>query len=287
MSEFKKTRFVFPSLVNPHTRFVLNTGYNDNSHLFVRLATVPLGFSFLKFDTMGDGETQHSNDSAIADPADMADYLLSLATYLDQNFESLDSGERGRIGYTLVMEAKVPDEETIRWALGVEYDEKKTRYASSRDLETSTKAALKYDKRWFEIEKEFDGTPMGAVRLLQTREKVRSELSYYHRRFIFEQLLTLSAVREVHGRSPKNWSIGTVATVFPELDQYGETRRGLEDAVLAIEAAINLIRERQRLSSVVQSAHLNAEGRRLARARDLARETATGASGASVAPVTL
>ena len=150
------SRFNFPSLSRPD-----KFGFMwDTDHY----AQYP-GFDehCLFFDTYGDGMTQHSVEHPITAEF-AADYMASLAAYLLENPERVDS-----VRYQFTPNYNDKD---VAFAASVVYKEapegkrQKEHYYSIEERKITASENKRYDKRYNRVETWMDGKPEATVRLL-------------------------------------------------------------------------------------------------------------------------
>lgn len=130
---------IFSSLENPNFRYVLYGSYYfdrpDRQQGAVEAARW--------YDTMGDGEIQHTPTMAIGD-AMLTDFCFSLCAYVRENPDMLaDVASKIRLPQVY--------RKQIEFFATLKYQEGKTRYFSRSDLKVSSSDKKRHDKRWEEV----------------------------------------------------------------------------------------------------------------------------------------
>lgn len=159
-------RYIFPSVARPSVRYVI---YDGSHYVF--------GFDnginpYVKsFDTLGDGEIQHTMDHVVG--------LGELEDFLDSFLRSV-KGDRWKEfteWWPRINEAE--DLETIEFAHSVRYDENKMyRYYNLKERKISAAESKKNDRRWDKIESWYDGSP-SAVHAISNPEKPHGIFGHY------------------------------------------------------------------------------------------------------------
>lgn len=154
-------RLHIPSLLAADERvFLISDSLDDlwDSH---HRTTRPLGLYVGYFPTLGDGFTQHG--PAQSCPAGMIqDFVLSATAY------ALHSGsdDDDSILTTGTLNMGHLNTDSLRFLTSVRYSEKKQRFFSFSELKVSSNPNLRFDKRYFEVTAEYDGSFEGTFKLL-------------------------------------------------------------------------------------------------------------------------
>jgi hypothetical protein len=130
---------VFPSLENSNFRYVL-----DGSHYYDRFDRQQGAVEAARwYDTMGDGNTQHTPLMAVSDSM-LADFCFSLCAHLREN--PADLADVAKQIYLPEISRK-----QIDFFTALKYTEGKPRYFSRSELKVSSSDSKRHDKRWEEI----------------------------------------------------------------------------------------------------------------------------------------
>lgn len=159
-------QFDFPSVSRPTIRYRVSRRYRDNEDY--RNVSSRLCSWLKEFDTMGDGNVQHTPDSNVwRDNA--TDALESLAAALvpfDRDklelVTDLQSRDHVPVDYVLFLAALRPIPETD------EAYTTKTRRFSRTERKVSTSDSKRHDKRWDEVPRFADGSYSAVVGMMQT-----------------------------------------------------------------------------------------------------------------------
>jgi hypothetical protein len=143
----KMSKINFPSLMHRDDRcYTIHDNSYDLDHSY-RTNTNHLADWAGRFDTYGDGITQHSPEyPALIE--DFPDYCGSLASFI------MAGGQNAEIAAKYLADCawwNCTSTQFVRFAITVKYDENKRRYFSKDAQKTSTSDAKRHDRRWEEI----------------------------------------------------------------------------------------------------------------------------------------
>ena len=142
--------FRFPSLTRKDIAYYWRSNYHTENNGFFRQPASFIAPEANEYVTYGDGMTQHG--PAYAVPAtEIQDFLLSLASYLRENPEDIESVSYRWHTIDIRREA-------INFYKFLKYDPDKTSYYNSETLKKSSAPSRRHDKRWAEIPNYADGS---------------------------------------------------------------------------------------------------------------------------------
>jgi hypothetical protein len=144
--------FTFSSIARPNWRYRLYERNDNNPAHNWRQSSYAISDVLSQFDTMGDGETQHSPDVLVQNE-DFCDLLASLVVALHRipvDVEEMPGWLRW------FWRSDCASDEQIRFALALKYNPKRSVYYSLRDLKKSFNSDKRHDKRW-ELLWDYDG----------------------------------------------------------------------------------------------------------------------------------
>jgi len=152
-----ETRVKFNSLARENIVYVWNTAYDSDMQHYCRGGQY-IGSMARQFDTLGDGTTQHTPETAVT-TENMIDYLSSLAFYLlNEGKENLDA---------VAQEWPVKeDRDKCTFAFSVKHSKKTDRYFSTQENKVSTAKNKRYDRRWELVPEWAEGSLESAYRIL-------------------------------------------------------------------------------------------------------------------------
>ena len=143
--------FNFPSVAKPSWRYRLYDSVDDNPAHDYRNSSNSLSSNLSQYDTMGDGEVQHSPD-CIVPREDFPDVLLSLHLVVDQ-VEIPKPGESvpsWLARFWMHYSGEICDK-TIKFALSLNPKPGKPIYYNLSDLKKSTSDLKRHDRRWVQL----------------------------------------------------------------------------------------------------------------------------------------
>lgn len=146
-------RYSFPSLDKPNERYSVyemssdNKGYNYQSYIISPCLS--------RWDTMGDGDTQHSPDYCPSnDGKNLLDFCRSVMGHLTKMPPEIFSVVNGMFDHHVDFDPK-----WIQFIQKTRYDEQRYhQYAQLQDCKKSTAESKQYDKRWMKIDSRWDGS---------------------------------------------------------------------------------------------------------------------------------
>lgn len=144
-------RFTFPSLAAPNMRWAV---YDGESPAYRWRDNCRLSRFVSSFDTMGDGEIQHSGDVCVSNDwrnlSDFVDSIIPVVTTVPP--EVMDSLRNVFVPYRL------PTREQVEFIGKLRYDDTKYVYVNFEDCKKSTADSKRHDKRWSHLGSHFDGS---------------------------------------------------------------------------------------------------------------------------------
>lgn len=158
-----KRSFKFVSVAKPTWRYRLHQTDDDNPAYDWRRGQYCLDSRLSTYDTMGDGEVQHSPDCLVPTD-DVADVVESLGCNLHnveidlntRNGSDDDGGDANAVCRFWRCEPSMSDD-VIRFAQELKYNEKKDTYYTFNDgCKKSFSENKRHDKRWHRIERPRD-----------------------------------------------------------------------------------------------------------------------------------
>lgn len=143
--------FTFPSVARPTFRYRLFERDDDNPAHDWRRSRSSISSCLSQFDTMGDGETQHSPD-ALVHAGDTFDVIESLAASLhliDINVDDEQNSQSKVLSWFWRNKPSASDAE-IQFAIDLKYNPKKETYFTFVDNgpRKSHSEAKRHDRRW-------------------------------------------------------------------------------------------------------------------------------------------
>ena len=140
-------RITFPSLNSANIRYLVD-GLDYYDRRDRKLGAVDWA---REFDTLGDGETQHSPDTWVHEDQ-LPDFCCSILLHLQSHPEDLES---------IAKKYHFPQiyNKEILFFASLKYKEGKTQYFSRNEQKVSTSANKAHDKRWKEVLPWMDGSP--------------------------------------------------------------------------------------------------------------------------------
>ncbi len=149
-------RFTFPSIAEPKLRYAIFESERDNKGYSWTSSSAVISGCLAIYDTLGDGETQHSQEYCPTNHFDrMTDFVHSLLPHVKRlDGEVLDNTHRMFIPYDLPKPAVM---DFIR--LKAVYDpDKYGVYVNVSECRKSTVESKRHDKRWIELTSTWDGS---------------------------------------------------------------------------------------------------------------------------------
>lgn len=178
--------FVFASVRNPNVRYKIWDKYDSNPAYDWTRAHNILDRNLSTYDTMGDGEVQHSPDYCPGKNWDtLRDVIDSLVVALPNLADrALPDGMVSMFRCHAAENIRHHPEQ-VELARKVEYVAGKTRYYNLEDFKLSTSDSKRHDKRWERVDSDLDGTEASMVRLLSNKHRGNSLLGWM---FILEAI---------------------------------------------------------------------------------------------------
>lgn len=146
----------FASILHPET-----TGYHvvsSGTDNWNKRGSAPLLMCLTKFETYGDGLTQHSADWCPQWGPDLIDVCISLASAILAE-PGADEWSGLRIGWDPFVDSD------LRWAMTVGFSDKTTRWYSTT-LKAVSARDKRHDRRWEKVEPWMDGRASSAFSIL-------------------------------------------------------------------------------------------------------------------------
>ena len=191
--------FKFASLVRPSYRYRLYSDYAANPAYNWR-NTGSLSDNLSMYDTMGDGETQHTPD-CLVQTADICDVLGSLAQSLHRiPLDTCGNEDGDNKWLRRFWSVERPSDAQIQFVLSLKYNPQKDTYINVNESKKSFSREKSFDKRWQRLENQEEHSPIeNAVRVFC------QDGSRYQTRSLFRILALVKRIAEVrdadHSRS--------------------------------------------------------------------------------------
>lgn len=148
-----KAQFTFASIQRPTVRYRIYYRGDDNPAYDWRRLNSCLSAEISQFDTMGDGETQHSPD-CLVQTENCMDVIDSLANSLHLMSIDIDNAENCdslALRWFWRGQSSISDK-LIQFCLGVKYSEKKDTYFTLHEGgKVSSSETKRFDKRWSRV----------------------------------------------------------------------------------------------------------------------------------------
>ena len=144
------TTFVFPSIANQNLRYRIYEDSDSNPAYDWRRSSTGINWRVSAFDTMGDGEVQHSPDY-MPPKEETVDFISSLFAALSQ----IQPGTLPKCLENLFHSNNDPSLEFLEFCWNVKEapeDSFKYAYVNLRDLKRSMSESKSHDKRWLKLE---------------------------------------------------------------------------------------------------------------------------------------
>jgi hypothetical protein len=154
-------RMTFPSVTKPNIRYSFYENDSDNKGYNWAGSSYIISRYLAYWDTLGDGETQHSQDCCPSTNWDnMWDFVISVLPHASKaEGEIADNLLRTFVPYTL------PSAEQMDFCRKQVYDPEKWVYANFEECKRSTHESKRHDKRWTQLDSCMDGS-IRSVRLI-------------------------------------------------------------------------------------------------------------------------
>lgn len=150
-------RYVFPSVINPTHRFAIYNSWSENPANDWRNSNKLCDY-VSSFDTLGDGETQHTPEHCPSNTFENAeDFVMSLIPAIT----GIPTGEDCSIEYNAsraIAPGTMPSDELIKFIGGLKYDDHKAIYVNFSDMKKSSAESKQHDKRWTKLCSSYDGS---------------------------------------------------------------------------------------------------------------------------------
>lgn len=154
-------RTTFPSATKPNIRYSIYESDSDNKGYNWAGSSYIISRYLAYWDTMGDGEVQHSQDVCPnTNWENMWDFVISLLPHA-----SKAEGEIAGNLLSMFVPYTLPSAEQMDFARKQVYDPEKWVYANFEDCKRSTSDSKRHDKRWTQLESYMDGS-LRSVRLI-------------------------------------------------------------------------------------------------------------------------
>lgn len=250
-------RFVFPSVRTPDVRYTfdLTSDIDRFMDLLRHPHGDPLGAVFGQFNTLGDGDTQHTPETFVSTYDSAIDYLLSFGAAVQARMHThhqMPPNLIGALTTALDREFYCPSPTVIRAAFQNPYKgASKPRYLQCTSFEVSSAPSKANDKRYMLLEPRHDGTVRGVLNVLHDAARVASGNQHHTIRHLFERMVRAEAVCAV-AREFDAVEYG-VAKTATELDYADPQRENLDRAFIVFRTAYDALRNLNRLSRVLAS----------------------------------
>lgn len=154
-----KAEFRFASIQRPSFRYRIYESSDANPAYDWRRANYCLSTEISQYDTMGDGEVQHSPDCLVQteDCMDVIESLVHSLHLMRIDIDDSENCESRALRWFWRGESSLSDK-LIQFCLGVKYNDKKDQYFTLHDGgKVSSSESKRYDKRWSKLERPNDG----------------------------------------------------------------------------------------------------------------------------------
>ena len=164
-------RYSFPSLDKPNERYSVyelssdNKGYNYQSYI--------ISPHLARWDTLGDGEVQHSPDYCPGNDGKMLlDFCRSVMGHLTKMPPEIFSAVASMFDHYVDFKP-----EWVQFIQKTKYDEKRYhQYANVQEMKKSNSESKQYDKRWIMLDSRWDGKFENVRSILYDADIYRSTL---------------------------------------------------------------------------------------------------------------
>lgn len=236
--------FRFQSQLHPgEYAFALITGSDDLFNACYP-AGDSIGYKAGTYDTCGEILTQHGGLCPVLRTR-AVDWMVSCAAWISAEAPAMTTKERRDILWSLEIMAGCYSTELVKFAFTVKHNSSKVQFFNPTDLRISVKAALRFDKRWYEITDRMDGSQKGALYVLQTDDG---------RRDMLHRLLRADAIRK---NSPEGLTVVSLPELAGVVEGYAnyEVAHPWNIAVNAIVTAMKYLRSRSDLEDAVETSN--------------------------------
>ncbi len=168
----------FPSVMHPETTgYILLGSYFDRPDRLRGNRIYEVADWVLRFDTLGDGMTQHAPEMSVPTTCDnMTDVLGSLAILCQENPAALEMTAHN---WPMFDEVSRP---RVITASKIKYREDKRQYVNVNDLSVSSADSKRHDKRWIEMYSPLDDNRLQTIfQLLNLEHRDLSGIAVYGR----------------------------------------------------------------------------------------------------------
>jgi hypothetical protein len=149
------SRYVFPSIVNPTKRFAVYDSFANNPGYSWRNSSVISDY-LSTYDTLGDGETQHTPEYSPTNTFENAEELIMSAIPVLKQFST--EGSIFNNFYRMIVPWTHPSPKLLAFIGSLRYNPDKATYVNFDDQKKSTADSKRYDKRWKDVCSSYDGT---------------------------------------------------------------------------------------------------------------------------------
>lgn len=214
--------FTFASIARPSWRYRIYRSSDDNPAYSFRHIGKSVDSQLSQFDTMGDGEVQHSPDCLVM-VEDVVDVIISLAASLSRMNVNIDDEEfcdSKFLSYFWRSKPSASDAE-IQFCLGLKFNPKKETYYTFIDdgPRKSTSENKKHDKRWMRLSN-FDENTRDVAKVLSLICTEDSKCKPYG---IIQHIATVMRIARLADSEMAHWAIvnelRTQGTVFERIDK--------------------------------------------------------------------
>ena len=143
-------QIIFKSIKKENIRYVVTKSHYDvpNSNFYHSPGSY-VGNNCFQFDTLGDGEVQHTPLYLVAG-ADIEDFSVSLAIFISEN-HSIEMWEV--LHYDL---SNYFDPEEIKFLYNIRVKEGKATYINLKEMKKTTAESKRHDKRWEKLSDDYE-----------------------------------------------------------------------------------------------------------------------------------
>lgn len=214
--------FTFASVARPSWRYRIYKSSDDNPAYHFRHIGKSIDSQLSTFDTMGDGEVQHSPD-CLVQVQDVVDVIISLAASLAKmniNIDDEELCESMLLSYFWRCKPSASDKE-IQFCLGLKFNPKKETYYTFVDdgPRKSSSESKRYDKRWMQLSN-FNEDTRDVAKVLSLICTEDSKCKPYG---IIQHIATVMQIARLADSEMAHWEIinelRTQGTVFEKIDR--------------------------------------------------------------------
>lgn len=232
----------FKSLTRSNVRYLFDFDLDIEREIRTRFVHDRLGCRFLEFDTLGDGETQHTASTFTCGFDNLLDVLLSLATAIQTDIHTMSITTQRDLSENLYRVITPYSDADLLFALSTTHkwsDSGKNQYVHVTEQKTSLSATKEHDKRWIKVEEGFNGTVAGAYQMLRAREY--ADRQYRRDADLFERVFVAQAMKRVINQHDLGSRVDTLRGVVFPMDDHSTQGSMLLMATTACKTAIDAL----------------------------------------------